>query len=67
MLENESDMCRSLPALIMMLTAVMILMLLHLYEANSQGEETCTTENMRKAVVEEQLAALGCDNSTCVT
>ena len=56
-------MYRSLPVFAVFFAAIF----LHLHGANSQekGTMTCTTEKMRRAVVDEQLAALGCDNYAC--
>ena len=47
-------------------TAVIFLMLIHLHGASFQNEGTCTTEEVRRGLVDKQLAALGCENYTCV-
>ena len=48
-----------------MFTAAIFLMLIHLHGANSQGEGTCTTVEMRREFMDERLSDLGCDNYTC--
>ena len=47
-------------------TAAVFLMLIHLHGASSQDEGTCTTEETRRGLIDGQLAALGCENYTCV-
>ena len=60
---NES-MYRALP-LFVMFVAVMFLLLFNPHGTSSQEEETCTTKEIRRTVVNRQLADLGCDNYTC--
>ena len=51
--------------MIIFATAI-FLMLIHLHGASSQDEGTCTTEKVRRGLIDEQLEALGCENYTCV-
>ena len=56
-------MCQSL------FTATVFLMLIlttFMHGASCQDEGTCTTEEVRRGLVDGQLAALGCENYTCV-
>ena len=55
-------------SLFVMFAATVFLLLFHLHGTSSQEEEsqeTCTTKEMRRAVVNRQLADLDCDNYTC--
>ena len=47
-------------------TAAIFLMLIHLRGASFQDEGTCTTKEVRRGLIDRQLAALGCENYTCV-
>lgn len=58
---SKEVMYQSLSKLILLFTLVLI----HLYSANSQEEGTCGSEELRRATVNKQLTALGCDNFTC--
>ena len=40
-------------------------MLIHLHVASSQDEGTYTTKEIRRGLIDERLAALGCENYTC--
>ena len=50
-----------------MFIAATLLIVIHLYGTNSQEEGECSSESveMRRATVDKELAALGCNNYTC--